>query len=73
MTKSKKIKRISKTALIGGGVVLTVLGFKVIPPILKKGSNLLYKKSIKNEDINFDDMGPEIVEKKDVEDDNSGV
>ena len=57
-----------KTLIIIGGVILTVVGFIIIPPLMKKYSNKLYKSRIKSEDIDFDSMGPEIVKKtKDLE------
>lgn len=52
-----------KTLIIIGGVILTVVGFIIIPPLMKKYSNKLYKSRIKSEDIDFDNMGPEIVKK----------
>lgn len=60
-----------KTLIIISGVILTVVGFIIIPPLMKKYSNKLYKLRIKSEDIDFDGMGPEIVKKtKDSETDN---
>ena len=52
-----------KTLIIISGVILTVVGFIIIPPLMKKYSNKLYKSRIKSEDIDFDSMGPEIVKK----------
>lgn len=52
-----------KALIIIGGIILTVVGFIVIPPLMKKYSNKLYKSRIKSEDIDFDSMGPEIVKK----------
>lgn len=45
-------------------IALTIAGFMIIPPILEKCANKAYKASLKKERIDFDDMGPEIVEKK---------
>ena len=42
---------------------LTVVGFIVIPPLIDKFSTKAYKVSLKKEDIDFDEMGPEIVPK----------
>lgn len=42
---------------------VTVIGFLVIPPLMKKYSNKLYKSSLKKDEIDFDKMGPEIVKK----------
>lgn len=72
MAVSKKHKKVSKTILIAGGVLLTALGFMIIPSLLKKCSNSLYKKTIKNEDIDFEDMEPEIIKKENAEEDNNG-
>lgn len=52
-----------KTLIIIGGIILTVVGFIIIPPMMKKYSNKLYKSRMKSEDIDFDSMGPEIVKK----------
>lgn len=40
---------------------LTVVGFVVIPPLIDKLANKVYKASLKKEEIDFDDMGPEII------------
>jgi len=42
-------------------VVLTVVGFIVIPPIIDRIASKVYKASLKKEEIDFDDMGPEII------------
>lgn len=44
---------------------LTVAGFIVIPPLIKKYGNKAYKKSISTEDVDFDNMGPKIVSHED--------
>lgn len=46
------------------GVVVVAIGFAVIPRLMRKYSNKLYKKSASKEEIDFDNLGPEIVEKK---------
>ena len=46
-----------------GVLALTIIGFLVIPPIMKKCSNKIYKSSLKKDKIDFDNMGPEIVKK----------
>lgn len=48
---------------IMGSVVLTVIGFTVIPKLIKKYGNKEYKSSLKKEEIDFNEMGPEIVKK----------
>ena len=47
-----------------GITAVTVIGFLVIPPIIKKYGNRIYKYSLKNDDIDFENMGPDIVKKK---------
>ena len=51
-----------------GSLALTIVGFIVIPPLIKKCSNKVYKASLKKEKIDFDNMGPEIVKKESEED-----
>ncbi len=46
-----------------GFIAVTVIGFLVIPPLIKKYGNKIYRSSLKNEVIDFDNMGPEIVKK----------
>jgi hypothetical protein len=45
------------------GFLLTVIGFLIIPDLIKKYSNKRYKRTIKSEEIDFDNMGPEIIQK----------
>ena len=61
-----------KTLIIAGGIVLTAVGFIVIPRLLDKYANKAYKFSLKKEEIDFDNMGPEIVPSKEKEDEESG-
>lgn len=61
MKKEEKKCNGSKVLMVFGGVALTVAGFIVIPPLIEKCSNKMYKCSLKNEEIDFDNMGPEIV------------
>lgn len=68
----KKQNKQKKVMLIAGGIVLTVIGFAVIPPLLDKYSNKAYKSFLKKEEIDFDNMGPKIVPSKDKEDEESG-
>ena len=46
-----------------GAIAITVVGIIVIPPLLKKCGVKLYRSSAKNEEIDFDNLGPEIVKK----------
>ena len=50
--------------VVAGVVVLTIAGCLIIPPLLKKCSNKAYKLSIKKDEIDFDNLGPEIIRKK---------
>ena len=50
-----------------GFIALAAVGFFVIPPLMKKYSNKLYKKSLKKDEIDFDNLGPEIVKKEDAQ------
>lgn len=57
----KKKSTIEKILIFLGAATLMVVGFIVIPPLIDKCAKKVYKASLKNEEINFDDMGPEIV------------
>ncbi len=46
------------------GVILTIVGLTLIPPLIKKYAGKGYKSSLKRETINISDMGPEIVPNK---------
>ena len=46
-----------------GIIVVVLIGVFVIPPIVKRLSNLLYKSSLDKDEIDFDNLGPEIVKK----------
>ena len=59
--KMKKEKKQSKLGIIIGGVALTAAGLIIVPPLIEKYSNKMYKASIKNDPIDFDNLGPEIV------------
>lgn len=47
-----------------GIAAVTVIGFLVIPPLMKKYGNKLYKSSLKKDEIDYENMGPEIVKKE---------
>lgn len=64
MKSSKKNNAGGTLFLIAVGAILTVAGFLCIPPLMRKYSNKVYKTSLKKECIDFDNMGPEIVPKK---------
>lgn len=70
VSRMKKEEKKSKLGIIIGGVALTAAGLIIIPPIIEKYSNKVYKASLKNDQIDFDNLGPEIVpteEKKEEE------
>lgn len=52
-----------KLLLLVGSIALMVVGFIIIPPLMKKCSNKAYKKSCSSEEIDFENLGPEIVKK----------
>ena len=56
-------------AMMAGGVALTAVSFVVVPPILNRLSRKVYKASVDTSDIDFEDMGPEIVRKDSAKDD----
>lgn len=47
-----------------GAVLLTVAGIIIIPPLLRKYSNKVYKASIKKKEIDIDSLEPKIVRKE---------
>ena len=51
---------------LAGGLSLTAIGVLVIPPLINKVSTKVYKKSLKNEDINqeIEALEPEIIKKE---------
>lgn len=63
----KKKSTTEKILILLGATALMVVGFMVIPPLIDKLSKKVYKASLKNEEIDFDDMGPEIVPKDEEE------
>lgn len=63
----KRKKRSSKVWLFVGGAAVTATGFIVIPPLIKKYTNKVAKHNSSTENIDFDNLGPEIVRKNDDE------
>lgn len=57
----KRSSMLSKMCVLIGGVTLTIVGFMIIPKLIDKYGNKLYKQSLKKEKIDFADMGPDIV------------
>lgn len=62
MKKQKKRCSVSRLLMFVSGAALAVVGFIVIPELLEKYSNKIYKSSLKKDKIDFDSMGPEIVQ-----------
>lgn len=54
-----------------GMVAVSVMGFLVIPPLMKKYSNKLYKSSLKKNEIDFENMGPEVVRKEEAKEESA--
>ena len=48
---------------IVGSIILTAISFVVIPKLIKKYGDKVYKSSLQNEEIDVDEMGPEMVKK----------
>ncbi len=61
MKKKEKKDRFGKLEWFIVGSILTVVGFLVIPSLIQKYGNKAYKKSLNIDDIDFDEMEPEIV------------
>lgn len=59
----RKRSWVSKVLTVSGAVALTAVGCVVIPPLLEKSSNKAYKALVKRDEIDFDNLGPEIVRK----------
>lgn len=57
----KKKSSTEKILIFVAVATLTVVGFIVIPSLIDKYANKVYKASLKKEEIDFDDMGPEII------------
>ena len=49
--------------LVFGIAALTLIGFLMIPPLMQKYSNKIYKLSLKKDEIDYENLGPEIVKK----------
>jgi len=61
---SMEKKKNSKLLRFIGCGVLTVLGFIIVPPIITKISNKIYKMNSDTDKIDFDNLGPEIVKRE---------
>lgn len=61
MKKNRKKGIIKCTLIFIGSTALTAAGLIVIPPLIDKYANKIYKASKSKDDIDIDEMGPEIV------------
>lgn len=64
MNNQKKKEKAKKICWIVGSIALTAVGFSVVPRLIDKYGNKMYKKSITDTEININDMAPEIVKKE---------
>jgi hypothetical protein len=61
MEKSKNKRKVQRIVSMISGVSLTVIGFLVIPKVINKYSQKIYKRNLKADEIDFENMGPKIV------------
>ena len=58
------MKRFAKIACyVTGSIVVTIVALAVMPQLIRKLSVRKYRSDYDTSDIDFDDMGPEIVDK----------
>lgn len=62
-----KDKKKNRALWVVGSIALTVVGFIVIPPIIDKVSTKAYKLSVQSEEIDIENLEPEIVKKSEME------
>ena len=62
-----KEKKKNRALWVVGSIALTVVGFIVIPPIIDKVSTKAYKLSVQSEEIDIENLEPEIVKKSEME------
>ena len=60
MDTNKKNKH-GKLKWVAIGAGLTAAGFIIIPPLIKKYGTKVYRNTLNSSEIDFDNMGPEIV------------
>lgn len=59
------MKRSTKIACyVAGSIVITVVALAVMPELIRKLSIRQYRSGYDTSDIDFDDMGPEIVDSR---------
>lgn len=63
MNEIKRIKSVKKASLFMGSLVFTVICFAFIPSLLHMYRNKVYKAFLNKNKIDFDNMGPEIMQK----------
>lgn len=61
MEEKEEKKRHSTLKMVLGGAAIAAASCVVIPPLMKKSASKLYKAQSDTSDIDFDEMGPEIV------------
>jgi len=64
MNNQKEKEKTKKICWIVGSIALTAVGFSVIPKLIDKYGNKMYKKTITDTEITINDMAPEIVKKE---------
>lgn len=62
-------KRKQKVMRVIGSIVLSIIGFIVIPSIINKYGIKVYKHSMKKGKVDFDNLGPKIVKKGETKED----
>ena len=62
-----KEKKKTRILWVVGSIALTAVGFVIIPPIIDKVSTKAYKLSLQNEEIDIENLEPEIVRKSGME------
>jgi len=57
------MKKKKKSIEVLGIIISFFVGIIVIPKLIKKCGRKIYKKSLKSEEIDFENLGPKIVKK----------
>lgn len=61
MRKRMKIDGCGEWICFAVGSVLMAAGFIIIPPLIQRWGNKIYKKILSTNEMDFNDIGPEIV------------
>ncbi len=64
MNNLKEKEKMKKICWIVGSIALTAVGFSVVPKLIDKYGNKMYKKTITDTEKIINDMAPEIVKKE---------